>query len=285
MTHRAPSQFLRLVNKLNAMFDFPPIVAHHDFGQCALPLDEFSSNVQFVRPHLQTAWADWSVVEVTTRALAQLFEMPNAPRRFVVLSGADYPIKPASQIVRELDDGDFDAHINFLPVHTKPWKDLQEQICFERYCTQIYTVPSINKKLRFRTRDVRISHPLLTRFLLPYHREKLQPFTGWQWFCGNEKAARAILEFHRTRPALAKHMSSRVMCAEEAYFHTILVNTPHLKLHNDDLRYVDWSLGGAHPKTLTVEDIPAMLASKDHFARKFDENNTQVLDELDQLTQ
>jgi hypothetical protein len=35
----------------------------------------------------------------------------------------------------------------------------------------------------------------------------------------------------------------------------------------DDLRFLEW-VGGDHPKTLRLEDLPAMLESADLFARK-----------------
>ncbi len=284
LTHRAPLQILRLIRKLNTMFDQPPIVIHHDFGQCALPLDEFPPNVEFVRPHLKTAWCDWSVTEATTRAIAQMYRAPQPPRRFVFLSGADYPIKPAAQILSELDEGNYDAQISYELVRRGNLKTHMQVVGFGRYLTKTYDYRSLNKKLQPRMRELHISHPLLTQFLLPFHKEKLQCYVGWNWFCGNEKAAQAIIEFHRTRPALANHYKSRLMCAEESYHHTILCNTPGLKILNDDLRYTDWSGGGGHPKTLGMEDLPALLASTKHFARKFDETNTQVLDELDAVT-
>lgn len=50
----------------------------------------------------------------------------------------------------------------------------------------------------------------------------------------------------------------------------------------DDLRYVDWTGGGDHPKVLTLRDLDALLASSKLFARKFDPTVDEVvLDRLD----
>ncbi|HEY0170079.1 MAG TPA: hypothetical protein VGB98_03430, partial [Pyrinomonadaceae bacterium] len=66
------------------------------------------------------------------------------------------------------------------------------------------------------------------------------------------------------------------------YFQTILANAQGLKLNNNNWRYTDWSPGGPHPKTLLVEDMPALVASTAHFARKFDaDTDVRILDELD----
>jgi hypothetical protein len=35
---------------------------------------------------------------------------------------------------------------------------------------------------------------------------------------------------------------------EESCFNTVLSNIPDLRLSQDIFRYVDWSVGGAHPK-------------------------------------
>jgi hypothetical protein len=70
--------------------------------------------------------------------------------------------------------------------------------------------------------------------------------------------------------------------SEESYFQCVLANAPQLKLHNCDYRYVDWSANEAHPKTLTMEDLPSLVASPCHFARKFDAGvDARVLNSLD----
>ena len=50
------------------------------------------------------------------------------------------------------------------------------------------------------------------------------------------------------------------------------------------LRYVDWTGGGSNPKVLTLDDLPELVKTGAHFARKFDERvDVAILDELDQL--
>jgi hypothetical protein len=105
ITHQKPDQIIRLVTRLNSMFGEPAIVCHHDFSKCALPLSAFPGNVSFVRPHLPTRWGDFSLVEATVRALQQMYLAPAAPDWVVLLSGADYPIKPAAKILHDLSAG------------------------------------------------------------------------------------------------------------------------------------------------------------------------------------
>jgi len=50
------------------------------------------------------------------------------------------------------------------------------------------------------------------------------------------------------------------------------------------LRYIDWRMGGYHPKTLGLDDIPRILASGAHFARKFDlAMGPEVFDAIDEI--
>jgi hypothetical protein len=110
--------------------------------------------------------------------------------------------------------------------------------------------------------------------------------TGWAAFSVVEatvrRAVEHILEFHVKNRALASHYRT-LQFSEESYFQTILANTSSLKLSNDSRRYTNWpAQRSAHPRTLTIDDLPAMLASNCHFARKFDlDCDAQVLDELD----
>lgn len=52
------------------------------------------------------------------------------------------------------------------------------------------------------------------------------------------------------------------------YFNTVLAGAEGLTIRDQNFRYLDWTGGGPHPKTLGHEDVPAMLDSGCHFARK-----------------
>lgn len=280
LTHAKPHQIIRLVTRLNQMFDHPPIVCHHDFSKCALPLNSFPGNVSFVQPHLQTGWAEFSVVEATVRSLEQMYEGPSSPDWFVLLSGADYPVKSAAQILHDLNAGSYDAHIHFELIGTNALESDWQTQCLDRYCTKSFSFPSITKRLRPTRRLLRLKHPLLTRAFLPFSKN-LRCFAGSQWFCANRRSAQYIIEFHKTKPDLATHYR-KLMSTEESYFQTILANAPNLQLNNNSWRYTDWAAGGGHPKTLLFDDLPKILSSSAHFARKFDiDTDVRILNELD----
>ena len=113
ITHTQPDQVRRLIHRLNAIFDQPSIVCHHDFAQSNLPIEECPGNVSFVLPHHPTGWGIFSTVEATVHAIRQMYEAPASPDWFVLLSGADYPIKSAVHIRRDLASLRCDACIEY----------------------------------------------------------------------------------------------------------------------------------------------------------------------------
>jgi len=283
LTHNKPHQMLRLVERLNSMFDHPPIVCHHDFGKCPLPDGFLPGNAEFVQPHLSTGWAEFSVVKATAIALKQMYQRPDSPDWCVILSGSCYPTKPAAQILANLDAGGYDAHVEGQEVRpdlqAEPW----HRMFYERLHVKTLHLASVDKRLRPRVRRVRLPHSL-GRHLLPFHRGLLC-FAGSQWFTAGRRAAEYIIAFQNTSDAgaLAKHYDG-LLFTEESYFQTILYNAPRLTLHSSNWVYLDWSEKKANPKQLTLGDLDVLQASLTHFARKFDPDaSADLLDALDRI--
>jgi len=295
VTYNKPHQILRLVTTLNRMFDRPPIVSHHDFSKCDLPLATFPENFAVVRPHEITGWGIFSVVEGMLRALKLMYESPNPPDWFMLISAADYPIKPADRILSDLVTGDYDAYIDYEEVVYNQGREWL-RTCYERYCVAKFRLTYPNRKLGLTKRTITLKNPLLAQPFVPFSKN-LRCFAGSHWFSANRQAAEYLLEFHRTKTALADHYRwlescgdmksyNQLVIPDESYYQTVLCNAPNLKVQNKDFRYIDWSspIPGDRPKTLLMADLPDLLNSPAHFARKFDiDRDAQILDELDKV--
>lgn len=158
-----------------------------------------------------------------------------------MLSGADYPIKPANQILDDLVSGSNDVYIYNVLINYDAYKNDWQKLCYERYCHVKFWIPFVNRQLRLTKRLVSLKHPLLTAPSLPFSK-KLRCFAGGQWFSANRKTAKYLIEYHRVNTPLASHyrrLDSFIMQPEESYYHTILCNAPQLKICNDDYRYID----------------------------------------------
>ena len=74
----------------------------------------------------------------------------------------------------------------------------------------------------------------------------------------DDPSMRRLVRYYRGREA-----------PDESLFHTALCNQPDLRICKDHKRYADWTSGEAHPKWLEASDVPKILGSGAHFARKF----------------
>lgn len=279
LTHNKPHQTIRLIGTLNRMFDEPPIVCHHDFSKSEFPKDTLPKNVSLVLPYLETGWAKFSVVEAMLQALQLMYKDKLSPDWFILLSGSDYPIKPAKQILHDLEESSYDAHISHRLISYKNYPTKWEEECYKRYF-------SIKIPLPLSRRHINITHPSLAGRFVPFS-EDFRCYAGEHWFCANRKAAEYLIEFHNTKPALASYyrkLDRYHISPDESYYQTIFCNAPHLKVYNNHWRYIDWSAKKFHPKTLMLEDLLKLQASSAHFARKFDiDVDGRILDELDAI--
>jgi hypothetical protein len=281
ITHNKPQQISRLVGRLNQLYNFPAISIHHDFSQCDLPPEATTGSVSVVRPHLKTGWAKFSVTQATLLAFSNMLERPDCPQWFVLLSGADYPIKPAGRVLQDLNDQNYDAHIDSVLIDPETWDDPKipfKAVGYERYLRYHIFVPWISRQLKFRWRALKLPQRISSPFL-PWSSQ-LRCYAGSHFFSLNRGCAEFIVREAKSNRALYDYFK-QFDFSEEAIFQTLLSNAPSLRIHNKNYRYYDWSLGGPHPKTLQMEDLPRLLASPHHFARKFDGDNFELADAVD----
>lgn len=292
LSHNLPDQLLRLVRRLQRLYDNPPIAIHHDFNQCPIDTAMFPSGIKFVIPSLKTRWGQWPVVEGCLRALQILYEH-SSPEWFFLLSGVDYPIAPAHTVRTGLASCGVDALIDYREVvnigdgsEISPPENatlvhltsrFRAELAYRLYVGLNLWMPLIRKgprigrkTWRFRVRDWR--GPFDPTF---------KCYWGDFWFGANAKAANVLCNPTTKHLRLQRYLHLRTN-PEECYFQTVLANDVGIKLSSATRRYVCW-YGADHPKILGVDDLPAIASSGAYFARKF-APGTRVLDELDRMT-
>ena len=281
LSYEGDGKLGRLVRALNREYSDPPIVVHHDFSQS--PIDErtFPSNVQFVKPSLRTSWGKWAVTAGALKAFDLLFHGTEADWAFL-LSAADYPVMRGAKVREELRDTPCDAFIDMRPVKigTAPiaktvGRTSPRLVHFEsagnheirRRWTHSpqWWIPIIRFRPRLRIGKWTFRPPFDGRH--PY-RPGFECFHGDHWFTANRRAVSALLNMDEQNARLCRHLRSRPL-AEESYYATILASRADLIVCLDNRRFTEWHGGGAHPMTLTEEQVPEMLGSGAFFARKF----------------
>jgi hypothetical protein len=283
LSHDEPQQLLRLVNGLNATFEDPPIACHHDFGKCSVDETLFPTNVRFVRPHFVTAWGHINVPLAALRAFSLLKEYAQ-PDWFVLLSGSDYPVRQADAIAAELSNSNYDVYLDHREVLYRavpPGQTAQDfgfgrpswiRLAYDRYYSvPLFWWPRLSKKLLlsgkfpFQKKYVFLRHPSILRRIQSEPPARI--YGGDFWFQANQRAIDRVLN-DPTVPTWVQYYSRRKN-VDESFFHTVLCNQPDLRICKDHKRYEDWSSDGRHPKWLEVSDVPKIVASGAHFARKF----------------
>lgn len=107
-------------------------------------------------------------------------------------------------------------------------------------------------------------------------------YGGWFFCTLSAPCVRYVREFARDHPDVVAFFRS-TLAPEEAFLQTVLVNSGKFRFHPDAMRYIDLTNSrNNHSNVLGVDDLPAMLGSGAHWARKFDpRRDADVLDALD----
>jgi hypothetical protein len=283
LSHNEPGQLLQLIRGLNAMFGDPPIVCHHDFGKCFLDEAAFPANVRFVHPHMATRWGHINVPLAALRAFS-LLKSYALPDWFVLLSGSDYPVRPGNAIIADLSNGHYDAYVDHREILYRavpPGQTAQDygfgrpswiSLAYDRYCAvPLFWWPRLSKTLLLsgafplQRKYVFLRNPSILRWVQSDRPSRI--YGGDSWFQANQRAIDRLLN-DPSVPNFVRYFSKR-RNVDEALFHTVLCNQPDLRICKDNKRYEDWSRDGKHPKWLEISDVPKILASGAHFARKF----------------
>jgi hypothetical protein len=204
--------------------------------------------------------------------------------------------------MQELLNEDWDFFINLtgqdFPLKTQAF--MRDYLKRERLHNfmQIRDMDTVWKQSRFRTRWYFVelqtgSVPLLRRkrvWPLPIPRSYptgYRRYGGLTWFILNREFCEYLC-FDTTHNEL-KEFLKHTYIPEEEFFHTVIMRSPFKDtVVNDNKRLLMWKghriLGFYYSRlrTLTMEDVDALIASEAFFARKFDEAvDSQIIDVLE----
>jgi len=281
LTHAHPQQTAALASALCELYDAPDIVCHHDFSQCKLDKSCLPRNVRFVEPHFPTSWGCFSIIPATLAAMRILMEGAHAPEWFYLLSGSDYPAASPDEVRDQLAKTQFDAFIDHREIAwpARPQSELAAHsggfsrpsyraLAYKRYCAVAVPRPSKSNPVAFPPEGHSyLFHPIWRAIVPGPFATRFRCYAGEHWFTGNRKAAEILLSDGVNRKRLLAHLRRRES-PEECFYHSMLANAP-LHVSPGNLRYIDWPFADSwHPKTLTIDDLPAICASGAHFARK-----------------
>jgi hypothetical protein len=272
LAHKAPAQLERLINALA-----------HPQADVYIHLDKKSDfqkfahlvtrpNVWFTRVRLDVKWGGYSLTQASLEGMREILGT-SRPYDFInLLSGEDYPIKPAPAIHAFLA-----RHVGHSFLEYEAQGSAWWQANASRFSYYHFT------EFSFRGRYVL---QRVLKALLPRRRPPLPVLYGGNmggWYTLSRECAAHVLAVLDAQPRLPRFFRF-TWGSDEFVVQSIVLNSPLAPtVINNNQRFIDWSGGGHSPKVLTTADLPALLASPRLYARKFDaRQDAAVLDELDQ---
>ncbi|ATE60922.1 beta-1,6-N-acetylglucosaminyltransferase [Thauera sinica] len=304
-SHVNPAQVLRLVAALRALSPQAHIVVHHDPAHEALdPARVRQAGGVLIPDPVPGEWGDWSQVlqhlHVMRWCVGNLeFDW------FITLTGQSYPIGRLDELERFLASSPADAYlINFDAYDPAVWPRGEAA---KRYHYRYFKLPKfrywhrvpaiVRDRIPAAIRAFNRIQPVLRLF--PYPKGlptrlgilcPRRPFNGTDMKLGGgnqntnyrRSAIEAILDHVDSHPAYCAYFR-RTALPDEAFFATILRNSPALHIVDDSLRYIYWPGGhSASGGVMDLRHLPELEASSAYFALKFDQNaSPELLDHID----
>jgi hypothetical protein len=209
-------------------------------------------------------WGGFGLVEATLAGIRAVLAEEGITYA-MLLSGQDYPIKPAAAFERLLAEHNGKSLMEYYRFPLPHWKDRGGCDRIERW---YFSFPVRENWL---SRKVRRGMNRLMNTLRPARRfpAGFVPFGGSQWWCLHRDSLLYIVDFVASRPDFVRFFRM-VRIPDEIFFHTILLNSPLADMVlNRALMYVDWD-GPPYPRILKETDLAPLRISPHYFARKFD---------------
>lgn len=268
LAHKNPAQLERLIVALkHPSFYF---YIHVDKKIDIQPFEYLHKyeNVVFIKNRTKIFWAGYGTIQATINGLQ---EIPGSQYDYInVISAQDFPLKPAEFIYKYFLKNKPKQFITCESVeHT--WKEAEVRI--KKYHLINWQIPG-----KYQLEKIINSVLPERKFPLDY------TIVGRSnWFTITSDAARHLLDFLKVHPEIIRFFKYS-WGADELIFSTILYNSKYKDQIEDNLVYVDWSEGKAHPKILRTEDFNSLRSSEKLFARKFDSDaDATILDMLEKV--
>lgn len=276
--HMDPHQLARLIERLH-----PHDVYVHLDKKTIRNKDWHGINAHFVEPRYPIYWAGFSQVEGTISTINAALESNKLYEKFVLLSGACYPIKPISELENLFSGDGSHNYIKYVDMRSsKHLLSLIEPVHLrDAPLPALLKIPKgqfINKiisrgaerLLRLRPSKWPLSH-------IPYH--------GSNWWALTPAAARyAVHELERNH--LIAKTYRRTFASDEQVFHTLIGNSNFHQFATGEIpftgrgTYKAANLHLIHPslaKTYTIHDFKEIADSDRYFVRKVDSVHSRSL--------
>jgi len=242
-----------------------------------------------VKPAIDVYWCDWTQVEAEVLAMRAAIAANHHYDFFVLLSGSDYPLAPATEIRDYFAANERSIFLGSERLPSRTYNKPLQQITWKSDRPQESGITRKRRRLLRKAKLRRGNRNFANRF------PDLVPYGGHNWWAMGRSAVEHILWVHDTRRRL-RYYFRHVTAPDEVYYHTILENSAYKSRIRLQVTYTDWTAGPPRPGVLTVErhgpllvdgeqpmnvENPYRVSSRYLFARKFDLESEPLLDLID----
>ena len=269
LVHENTVQLKRLIKTLS---DFKSdIYLQIDLKSNLLIFEEYRNipRLFFIKNRIKITWGGFSQVQGMVNSFKEIIPYANKDQYVSVISGQDYPLMNDDGMKKFLCENNGKAFMEFFPIYTE-WPEAIMRL--ENFHLTDFSFPG-----KFKIES------LLNSFLPNRVPPKNFVYVGRSsWFTITVEHIIYIVEFLEMNRSFKRFFSLSWGC-DEIIFQSILFNSKYKsQMSNNNLRYIDWTLGGARPKILSMKDADLIANSGKFFARKFDANfDSEILDWID----
>jgi hypothetical protein len=282
LAHNTPKHVQRLVSALSTSSS--SFFIHVDRKSSLAEFAGIRGDVHFTAKRVSVFWGDFSQVEAILVLIRAALADRRGFDRFVLLSGADYPIRPAAYLEAFFASNPDKEFINLVQMPSEAASKPISRL------TRYWLRPSTPRPLRA------VQRLLMIARVLPRNRDykacfgDLVPYAGSTWWALSRGACEQIVGFADRETKVARFYRN-THCPDESFFQTVLGNSSFRTKVARNITYTDWSAGGRSPANLSEKHIPILQAhpSADDvygagqllFARKFTDDSGDLVAVLD----
>ncbi len=285
IAHNTPNHMRRLIKSLSS----PSSSFFIHLDKKANGAEYFSikgDNINFTQERVPVFWGDFSLVDAILIVLKTALADKRKFDRFVLLSGADFPLRSAWHIEQFFQINKDKEYMNVVPMSSvgagKPISRL----------TTYKTRPGDGIIINF------LKKMLIRVGIFPHKRNykkylrDFSPYGGSTWWALSREASNYILTFVHKNPQVVNFFKNTHI-PDESLFQTILGNSRFRTRIVRSLTYADWSSGGPNPAIISEKHLAFFKSTTSFaadslfcrgemlFARKFSEESEDLVQKLE----
>ncbi len=292
LAHNHPLHLTRLISALQT--EHAHIFLHIDKKSQDMICPSITNTLTVIKNTVTVNWGGFSIVQATLNLLQEATAAGEYDY-FILLSGADYPLRSNASILRFLQHYNGKEFMNLykMPEANKTLDRIEYFYIEKKFH---FASSSLSKRANTFMREMNklLRTPLLKR-RYPQQYAYFTLYAGSQWWALSKPCVDYILQFVHRNPEYSKfYKYTRV--PDEMFFHTIIGNSPFKENVVSAFIYADWKTGPStsHPATITLRHLPLLsqkmvpTANDDGekrplFARKFTDSSQEIITKIDTL--